>query len=73
MIRIKLKVVMADRNLTQKQLAELSGVPQPIISQYSSNKTTALSRKTLNTFCKVLNCKIEDLLEYVEDKEEPAD
>ena len=56
-----------DAGLSQRELAELSGVPVCTIQQYEQrqkdiNKAQAT---TLLHFSRVLNCKMEDLLEKV--------
>ena len=70
MIKIKLKRLLAEKEITQKNLEKMSGVYQPIISAYCKNKTNSISLSTLNKICKALNVKdISEILEYVEDSE----
>lgn len=64
----RLKKIREDKNLTQTQLAEASGVNLRILQHYEQgykdiNKAQAL---TLQKLARVLECKIEDLLEVWE-------
>jgi transcriptional regulator with XRE-family HTH domain len=63
---IKLKEIRIKKKLTQNELSELSKVPQSSISDIENNKTIP-SILTLTKIAKVLNVKIEDLIEYQEE------
>lgn len=61
----RLKKIREDKNFTQTQLAEASGVNLRILQHYEQgykdiNKAQAL---TLQKLAQALECKIEDLLE----------
>ena len=50
------------------ELAEKTGISRSTISRMRSNVyPTRIEIDTLDRICKVLGCKIQDLLEYVED------
>ena len=64
----KLKQIREEKNITQKDLAEKSGVNIRMIQHYEQgykdiNKAQGL---TLLTLSNALECKIEDLLELKE-------
>lgn len=69
MVRFKLKVKLAQMNISQKELAEKTGLRQATISAMVNNSTKSVSFENLDLLCKALNCDISDILEFVEEKE----
>ncbi|MEG4809824.1 helix-turn-helix transcriptional regulator [Microcoleus sp. F8-D3] len=68
MIRWRLAVVMADRNISNKELAVLTGMNPRSISRLKTRRyLTRIDAATLNVLCKSLNCKPGDLMDYEED------
>ena len=67
MIKSKLKIVLATREMTQKELAQRTGVRPPTISAIATNTIKELPISVLDKICKELNCNVGDLFEYVED------
>ena len=49
-----------ERHLTQKELAELSGIPQPRLSRYENNRETPSLEIALK-IARALNCPVEDI------------
>ena len=71
MVKVKLSNVMDSRGITRNQLRTLTGIKYDIIDRYY--KGCAIARVDLDFLarvCFVLDCKIEDLLEYVPPKGE---
>ena len=66
MIRFKVKVMLAMRNMTQKELAEQTGIRPPTVSAICTGKVKQLPVEALDRICKVLECQPSDLLEYEE-------
>lgn len=66
MIRFKVKVMLAMRNMTQKELAEQTGIRPPTVSAICTGKVKQLPVDALDKICKVLECQPSDLLEYEE-------
>ncbi|WP_311079760.1 helix-turn-helix transcriptional regulator [Paenibacillus polymyxa] len=62
-IRLRLNEVMAQRGLTQTQLAELSGVRQAAISEMSRNIREQINLKTLVKIADAL--EIDDISELL--------
>ncbi|WP_342415372.1 helix-turn-helix transcriptional regulator [Paenibacillus sp. FSL R10-2782] len=62
-IRLRLNEVMAQRGLTQTQLAELSGVRQAAISEMSRNIREQINLKTLVKIADAL--EINDISELI--------
>jgi putative transcriptional regulator len=67
MIRFKLKVMLAVRGMTQKQLAEVTGIRPPTISAICLGTIKHLPIDALNKICKALDCQPSDLMEYEQD------
>ena len=62
-MRITLEAMRKKRNLNQRELAERSGVPQPIISQIEIGLVKAPRIDTLVKLAKGLKCTVDDLIE----------
>ena len=65
MIKSKLKVMLAIRGMTQKELAEKTGIRPPTISAIAVGSIKHLPIEALDKICDVLNCQPADLMEYV--------
>lgn len=71
MIESKLKVVLADRKMTQKELAERTGIRPPTISAIATNTAKHLPIDVLDKICTTLNCSVGELIIHTpKDKEE---
>jgi len=73
MIRIRLDHLLLDRNMKLKDLAQRTGLALNNLSILKTNKARAIRFSTLDILCKVLQCTPGELLEYIPDKDEPAD
>ena len=69
MIKFKVKVMLAIREMTQKDLAEKTGIRPPTIYAICTNTIKHLPVDALNKICAALDCQPADLMEYVADKE----
>lgn len=69
MIKFKVKVMLAIREMTQKDLAEKTGIRPPTISAICTNTIKHLPVDALNKICAALDCQPADLMEYVADAE----
>jgi len=66
-IRIKLKEALNERGMSQKELAEKSGLRANAISEMVNNQRTTINREQLAKVCETLEIEhIEDILELVE-------
>ena len=73
MIRFKLAQALEARNMTMYQLSKISGVRPNTVSQWAREEgidVRSVSVETLDTICRALNCRIEELIEYVPDNDE---
>ena len=65
MIKFKVKVMLALRGMTQKELAERTGIRPPTISAICVGSVKHLPVEALDKICAVLECQPADLMEYV--------
>ena len=70
MIRFKVKVKLAEKEMTQKELAERTGIRPPTVSAICTGSVKHLPVEALNKICEVLECQPADLMEYVPDEED---
>lgn len=64
MIKSNLKVLLAQRGMTQIQLSELTGIRQPTISAIALGTQKQYPTSVLDRICRVLHCQVGDILEY---------
>lgn len=69
MIKFKVKVLLAINEMTQKELAEKTGIRPPTVSAICTGIVKHLPIEALNRICAVLNCQPGDLMEYIPDEE----
>ncbi|MBR6529668.1 MAG: helix-turn-helix transcriptional regulator [Firmicutes bacterium] len=69
MIKFTVKVMLAKREMTQKELAERTGIRPPTISAICTGSIKQLPIEALNKICKVLECQPVDLMEYIPDED----
>ena len=70
MIIINLDVVMAKRKMSLNELSEKVGITLANLSILKNNKAKAIRFSTLDAICKVLDCKVEDIIEFVPSENE---
>ena len=71
MIRINLDAMMAKRKMSLGELSERVGITLANLSILKNNHAKAIRFSTLDAICKALDCQPSDILEYVEDQEDP--
>lgn len=66
MIRFdRLWEIMEQKNITTYQLREQCGIDSKTIRRLKANDN--IETKTLNKLCLALNCRLEDIAEYIPD------
>lgn len=65
MIKFRVKVMLAMREMTQKELAEKTGVRPPTISALCTGSAKHIPVDVLDKICMVLNCQPGDIVEYI--------
>ena len=71
MIRIRLKAMVAEKGIKQKDLAAMTGIRQPTLSGMNNNSVKHIPLDVLDKICIVLDCQPGELLEYVPDEKNP--
>lgn len=66
-IKIKLAVVLAQKEMKLIELEKLTGISLNNLSVLKTGKAKAVRFSTLNLLCKALDCQPGDLIEYVDD------
>ncbi len=68
MIKISLKKLLADRGMTQSELAALTGIRPSTICDICNNTCTFLKLENIDKMCLALKCEISDLLSFSDGK-----
>lgn len=68
MIKFKVKIMLAIREMTQKELAEQTGIRPPTVSAICTGAIKHLPIDALDKICTVLKCQPADLMEYIPDE-----
>ena len=63
----KLWQTMKDKGFSTYRLRESCGIDSKTVRRLKANDN--IESKTLNKLCAALDCKIEDIMEYVPDKD----
>ena len=69
-ITVNLDVMMAKRKVSLGELSERIGITPANLSILKTGKARAIRFSTLDAICRELDCKPQDILEYVPTKEE---
>lgn len=69
-IKWRLAVLMADREIDYKELAEMTGMHPVTVNKHKNMRImpNRLEYETLLKYCEALNCQPGDLLVFVPDK-----
>lgn len=59
--------VMKERGISQYSLIKRYGVSPAQITRMKRNES--VSTHTIEMFCKILDCRVEDIMEYVKDED----
>ena len=68
MIRIHLSKLLGERRMTQKRLSELTGIRRNAINEWYHEIVVSLKVEHIDRICEVLDCSVEELIEYIPDK-----
>ncbi|MGN0800264.1 MAG: helix-turn-helix domain-containing protein [Christensenellales bacterium] len=69
MIICNLRSILADKHMTQTELARRSSVRPVAISHMCNGHNPHFSADTANKLCSVLQCNVGDIWRYVPDKQ----
>ena len=65
-VEIKLKELMEDQNISINKLSQASQMQRYQLKKYMNNKVQRIDLQVLARLCYVLECSVEDILEYKE-------
>ena len=69
-IKINLEKLIKEKGISKNKLSQRAELEMTQINRYCKNDVTRLDTAVLARMCTVLECKIEDLLEFVPNKGE---
>jgi putative transcriptional regulator len=69
MIKNRLKVLLAERDLNYVRLNEMTGISVNTLSRLGRSDTTMISFDTLDKICAALECQVGDLLVWKPNEE----
>lgn len=72
-IRVKLDVMMAERQMSLKELAARIGISMTNLSLLKTGKVKGIRFVTLEAICRELDCKPGDILDLEAAKPDPPD
>ena len=64
-IRIKVDELIESKGISKNKLAHRAEMQRTQLNQYCNNEITRLDTAVLARLCTALDCKIEDILEFV--------
>lgn len=64
-IKIKLDRLIKEKGISKNKLSQRAEMQRTQLNNYCNNTITRLDTDVLARICTVLDCKIEDLLEFV--------
>ncbi|CAM3084835.1 helix-turn-helix domain-containing protein [Cupriavidus taiwanensis] len=66
-VLVRLDVLLAERKMKSRELAQRIGISEPNLSLLKSGKVKGIRFDTLERICEALDCQPGDLLEYRND------
>lgn len=67
MLKFNLKVLMAIKEINQRQLSRDTGINTTTINRYTNNTFERIDKKHIEIFLDYFNCEIGDLLKNVKE------
>ncbi len=68
-IKIKLDALIKKSGMSKNKLCHKAEMQRTQLNNYCNNEVTRLDTDVLARLCTVLNCKIEDLIEFIPPEE----
>lgn len=68
MIRIHLSKLLGEKRMSQRELADLTGIRPNTINEWYHEIVVSLRVEHIDRICEVLECSISDLIEVVPNK-----
>ena len=67
MVRLTIDRILEKRGITRYELAKRTEIKFQTIDRYYKNRVIRYDSYILDRICKALDCKLSDIIEYVED------
>lgn len=64
-IKIKVNELIEEKGISKNKLAHRAEMQRTQLNQYCNNEITRLDTAVLARLCTALECKIEDILEFI--------
>ncbi|MDO5018100.1 MAG: helix-turn-helix transcriptional regulator [Lagierella massiliensis] len=64
-IILKIDQVLEEKNISKNKLEKEANLQRTQLNSYCNNKVKRLDLETLAKICCVLECEVEDIMEYV--------
>lgn len=61
MIKCRLRILLAEHELSQKELAEMTGIQAMTINKMYNNNIVRVPLEAIDKICEALQCDISDL------------
>lgn len=68
-INIRIDQVLKDRNISKNTLEQKAKLQRTQLNSYCNNKVKRIDLDTIAKICCVLNCNVEDIIEYERESE----
>ena len=68
MLKSRLKVLLAEHDMTQTKLSELTGIRPGTITNIVNNNIRQIPVETVCKICKEFNCDIGDIWHYIDEE-----
>ena len=66
-IKMKISDLLGKHKMSMKELSDLTGIRPSTISNLYYEDAKRIEFKQIESLCKVFNCKIGDVFEYIDD------
>ena len=67
MIKNKLSMMMGIRRTNMAEVARIAGLSHATVFRLYHEKTSTIELETINKLCYALDCRIQDIFEYIPD------
>lgn len=68
MIKCRLKVLLAEHDMQQKELAAKTGIPPMTISKMCRNEIVQIPVSAIEKICEEFDCEVSDLFQRIKNK-----